>query len=238
MLRSYVKAVWARAMSETWRDATGSNWTNRIVQVLLVLGPLGSAFAWQRLRPDALSQSAFQNAEFTFLSALAGLGTIMVLFFAWHLVFAAPYQLWREQKERTASAERALAESALEDPPSDWIALPEALKFAAYGTWEPVLEDNAAAAADNLVRMHSAANRFQQLHSDGYLQIRGTPDRHVYVHMDLPRDIWREQQIERLSIFERKAKTEYIGGGVRNHPIHYRLVARTSEIEKIFGSEE
>lgn len=93
-------------MKETWRDATGSSWTNRIVQVMLIGAPLVGAFTWHHVRPNQLSNGAFENAEFTVIFAAAGLGCTIVLFFAWYLL-TIPSRLHKEHKD---SAEKAEAE--------------------------------------------------------------------------------------------------------------------------------
>jgi len=99
--RFYAKTVWRRALSETWRDSTGSNWSNRIVQTVLVLAPLGGAVGWHLLHPnDASGRAALSNTEFTAFSALLGLLAVMALFFVWHLIVSVPYHLWKELYEK------------------------------------------------------------------------------------------------------------------------------------------
>jgi hypothetical protein len=111
----YAKTVWSRALSQTWRDSTGGSWTNRLVQIVLVLAPVATGFGWQYLRPHSTVGSSFlTNAELTTLSALAGLGAVMLMFFLWHLIVAVPYEIWREEKER-ADAPSATGPDYLRD---------------------------------------------------------------------------------------------------------------------------
>jgi len=104
----YFKSVWGQAVSETWRDATGSSWPNRIVQVMLVVVPLIVGFAWHKLRPDdPLGEATYSGALWAMILALAAFGAIVVLFFLWHLLFAVPYRMWKEQKARADQLEAA-----------------------------------------------------------------------------------------------------------------------------------
>ena len=106
---TYAKTVWSRAVTQSWRDATGASWRNRIIQIVLLAAPLASGLAWQRMRPNsAIGNSFVTNAELTIISALAGFGALMVLFFLWHLAVAVPYQMWREGQDTTASGGDAI----------------------------------------------------------------------------------------------------------------------------------
>jgi hypothetical protein len=106
----YTKAVWARALTQTWRDSTGSSWPSRILQIVLIVAPLCAAAGWLRFRPNStVGQSLLVNAELTVVASLAGLGAATLLFFLWHLLLAAPYQLWRETNARATDAEAKVA---------------------------------------------------------------------------------------------------------------------------------
>lgn len=147
MWKRYTKTLWERALKDTWRDSTGVHWPNRIVQLLLVAAPFGAALAWRHWRPGEMSDAAFYGTAFTVISALAGFGFVVAVFFLWHLIFAAPYQLWKEERRARIIAETGrepefhdawdqLAETdrhargAVRDTGAD-----EALAYIAFGEW-------------------------------------------------------------------------------------------------------
>jgi len=230
--RPRYRVVAKRAAHRAWCAVIAHSWQALGVKLASVLLILVLAFGYTYLT-TADDGELFSDELTLALLALAGAFILVFGVFLAQLLFVAPFQLWREQWDRADFAETALAklqgQIAAEGPATDWLQLPKALRFAEFGS-----EDGGDCdSSETIVRLNRAADKFQQLHHDGHLRIRGNPDRHVHVYTDLPRDIWAEQQIARLSIFERKAKTEHLRA-TGSHPVFYRLIARKSEIEGLF----
>ena len=207
----------------------------------LIVAPLAVLGVLTLIRDELLSPE---------IRAELGLGPLLSMLPNWSwqtwisIILVASLLVLLEGSYRVAAAttERADAKIAeleargvSDGPVVDWIDHPKARKFAPYKTWS---EPEGLDETERMVRMNKAANSFQQYNSDGHLRIRGTPGREPQTLEDVPEGIWREQQIDRGSIFTPKAKTEYLSAVKRTLPGYYRLAVRRSEVERLFGATD